>query len=147
VTLHFNPKKTDQFYIDLGYHHFSLGKKDRDTYVFKWGDKWARNVDTKWLKDKWNGKVNVTMAKKWTEIDLNGSAPIHRPDNVGSERYLTVLGAPMDKKVKNDGNLELLKITKQWLVPDGMTAIERWNFVDDEDFDPDAFLEEIRMKK
>lgn len=143
MVLHFNPKKTDHLYIDLGYHHLSLEKKNQNTYVFKWGKHWSRNVDADWLENEWNGKVNVTMAKKWTEIGLDGGVYINRPDSVGDKRYLTVSVAPLKEKMKNNASLELQKITMQWLVPEGMTAVDRWNFVDDEDFDPEVFLREI----
>ena len=147
MVIHFNPKKTDHFYIYFDYHYLSLEKKNQDTYVFKWGKQWARNIDAKWLENEWNGKVNITMAKDWTEIELDRNIVINRPDKVGDKRHLTLSVSPLNTKMKNNASLELKKITKQWLVPDGMTAVDRWNFMDDEDFDPEEFLREIRGEK
>ena len=149
MVMHFNPKKTDHFYLDLGNHHLSLEKKNQNTYVFKWDKHWSRNVDAKWLENEWNGQVNVTMAKDWTEIGLDRGVSINRPDRAvsGSKGYLVLLVAPLKTKMKSNASMELKKITMQWLAPEGMTAVNRWNYVNDEDFDPDKFLMELKEGK
>lgn len=147
MVMHFNPKKTDHFYIDFGNYHLSLEKTSQSTYVFKWGDQWSRNVDAKWLENEWNGKVAVIMAKDWTEIGLDGGVSINRPDKIGSKNYLTLLVAPLKRKMRDGANLELKKITTQWLVPEGMTSVDRWELIDNEDFSPDEFLNELREER
>lgn len=48
---------------------------------------------------------------------------------------------------KDAARFELQKITTQWIAPEGMNSVNRWNFVNDEDFDPDTFLKELREGK
>jgi hypothetical protein len=143
----FNSKKTNSFYILLNKYQVILEKIGSDSYLFKWGDNFSRIVDAKWLKNKWNGKVNIVMAKNWTRIELDGGVAIHVSDYVMGKIPITVLLAPLNKKMKYDVNLLLENITEEWLMPDGMTAIERWELIADEDFNPDEFLNELREGK
>ena len=144
TVMHFNSKKTDAFYVLLNKFPIVLERKEGDTYAFKWGEKWSRKVDASWLKNKWNGKLNIVMAKRWIEIGLDGGVAIRVSDYLTGKFPISILAAPLEKKMKYPINLELEKITTKWIIPDGMTAIERWNFIDDENFDPDAFLKELR---
>ncbi len=150
VVMHFNPKKTDHFYIIMGqkYHYIVLEKKDKDTYLFKWGDIWSRSVDAKWIENKWNGKLNILLSKDSLKIGLDGGISINIPDPISKKFYITILATPLDpyKSLKNGANLELQKITTQWIAPDGMSAVDRWEFVEDEDFDADKFLDELGEK-
>jgi len=144
MILYFNPKKTDSFYIGLDEYYVTLVKKDKKTYLFQWGDKWSREVDAKWLNDEWNGKVNIVMSKNWTKVGLDNGTAIHSDDRMSRTPSLSILAVAPKTKMKYGGSLELKKITTEWVIPDGMTAIDRWELIDDEDFDPDAFLKEIR---
>jgi hypothetical protein len=147
MTLYFNPKKTDSFYIGLDKYHVILEKKNEKTYLFKWGNSLSREVDAEWLKNEWNGKVNIVMAKNYTKIGLDEGTAIHLNDRISREPSLSILAAPLKRKMKHGANLELKKITTQWLVPDGMTAVDRWELIADENFNPDEFLNELREGK
>ena len=37
----------------------------------------------------------------------------------------------------------LKKLTGQWIAPEGMSKMDRFIYVDDEDFDADAFLDSL----
>ena len=66
------------------------------------------------------------------------------PERTSFEFPLQISTAPRNDYKKEGARFELQKITTQWIAPEGMTAINRWNYVNDEDFNPDEFLKELR---
>lgn len=147
ISFYFDPHKTDSFDIAIYKYHVALQKTGKNKYVFKWNDDLERTVDEKWLKNKWNGKVNIVIANKWIQIKLGNGVKIPIPGSVSGKFLLTVSASKPGEKAHYDLHMRLKKITTKWITPDGMTAIDRWNLIDDEDFDPDEFLMELKEGK
>lgn len=134
IVLQFNPATTDNLNIKLGYLHLFLEKSDHGMYTFRLGDHLARSVEGEWLKKTWNGRINIFLSKNSTEAELDGSMAIEIPEKPSLEFPLQISTSPQ-------------KITTQWTAPEGMTATTRWNFLNDENFNPDEFLKELKEAK
>ncbi len=78
---------------------------------------------------------------------MGNGVEIPVPTYVNGKFSLAVFAFKPDKTANSDLHMQLKKITTEWIIPDGMTATDRWNLIDDADFDPDAFLNEIREVK
>jgi hypothetical protein len=147
MSIYFNPKKTDNFDISLGNNHLFLEKKSDQTYIFKWGKNWSRSINAKWIEDEWNGKINIIMAKNWTKVELDKGVGIYVSEGVSRKFSIYILAKPLKTEIKNGAKLELKKITIEWITPENMSEIDRWELIDDEDFNPDTFLKEIMGEK
>ncbi|WP_041273041.1 hypothetical protein [Desulforapulum autotrophicum] len=143
IVLAFDPGQTDAFDIGLGKHHVVLKKDADDQYLFSLGDR-QRTINTKWLQTQWNGRIMVQLSKLWIKAVLDGSVGIHLFENPKLTMPIVVSSIP-PKEISTDGcRMALQMITKQWVMPEDATAAHRWNYVDDEDFNPDEFLRELK---
>lgn len=147
IVMQFNSAKTDNFDINLGNAHLFLEKSNNGMYIFRFGKYLSRSIKEEWLKKEWNGRINIFLSKNSIEVELDGSVVIQIPERPSLSFPLQISTAPRNDYKKEGARFELQKITTQWIAPDGMTATERWNFVDDEDFNPDDFLKELRGEK
>ena len=63
VVMQFNPAKTDNFDISLGNKHLFLEKSQNGMYAFRFGNHLSRQYKNEWLKNEWNGRVNIFLSK------------------------------------------------------------------------------------
>ncbi len=107
---------------------------------------YSRTVDGEWVKKHWDGRIIMEFfSNKWLRIRLPGGPSIRDYWNkflYGG--YMTVYAHP---SYQNGGaHMELEKITGQWVAPEGMTRIQRWCLLDDEEFNVDAFIDDMRKQ-
>jgi len=123
---------------DAGYYVLSLSG---DNAVYR---NWSRRVDARWVEANWDGVLEVLFGDGWAEAGLAGGARVRGTDlrtGKGWGYHLAVTSCPADKS--GPATLSLKAVTGGWVTPYGMTAEDRWTLVDDEDFQPDAFLDQI----
>ncbi len=158
ISVQFDPQKTKNFriavtpqkrhnwnkYYRACYLNLLQSETRQNVFSFNCGAKnyWQRSVTTEWLNNKWNGRVNILMGKEWMQGELEGGIKIRINSARSGKLYLYIV-APDYHYKETSAEFLLTKITGQWLAPDGMSAMDRWRFVDDEDFDADAFLNEL----
>ncbi len=105
---------------------------------------WSRQVAAEWIENNWDGTLQIDNGQEWMAVGIPGG-PVVRGTGFGignkARRFMTIVSHPATEHGRS--TLVLKRITGQWVMPDGMTAEQRWVLVDDDDFDPDGFLAEI----
>ncbi len=147
MVMQFNPKKTDNFDITIGHEHIYFEKTQENMYTLRLGRYLSRNIQAEWIETQWNGKINILFSKDSIEVEMDENIGINIPQRPLKDFDIKISTTQSNSSMKNGSNLVLENITTQWLAPDGMNAVDRWNYINDEDFDPDAFLNELREVK
>lgn len=123
---------------DAGYYVLSLSGENA---VYR---NWSRRVDARWVEANWDGVLEVLFGDGWAEAGLAGGTRVRGTElrtGKGWGYHMAVTTCPAHKS--GPATLALKAVTGGWVTPHGMTADDRWTFVDDEDFQPDAFLDQI----
>jgi hypothetical protein len=123
---------------DAGTYVLSL-KGDNTTFR-----NWSRRVDAGWVERNWDGVLEIRLGDGWAEAGLPGGPAVRGTDlriGKGYTYHMAVTSCPDAKS--GASTLVLDKVTGGWVSPPGMTADERWNFVDDESFDTEAFINDL----
>lgn len=105
---------------------------------------WSRRVDARWVEANWDGVLEVRLGDGWVEAGLPGGPAVRGTDlRTGKDReyHMAVTSCPATKN--GASTLALEQITGGWVSPPGMTAEERWAFVDDEGFDAEGFTNDL----
>ena len=105
---------------------------------------WSRRVDAGWVDAHWDGTLEVRFGDGWAEALLPGGPAVRGMDlrtGKGWSYHMAVTSCPEAKS--GAAALALEKVVGGWVTPSGMTAAERWNYVDDESFDADAFVTDL----
>lgn len=143
IVFHFDPLQTNEFDLSFGSHHLILHKENDGMYSFSF-DKIRRLVTGNWLKQRWKGHVMLTLSGNAMRAQLDeslGILQLTKPTDTMSVEIAT-LSPP--KSGDEQKGFAIKTVTGQWLLPKGIDAAQRWNYVDDDDFDPDAFLRELK---
>jgi hypothetical protein len=92
------------------------------------------------MPGNWDGTFTLVIGNGWCSMAPSGGKAIRKevPFKPGDKYYMTLLSHP--PKEHQACALTLESITLQKIAPEGMTPLERWELVDDADFDPDAYL-------
>ena len=160
LSFQFEPKSTNNFLIVLspypedktwnrysGTCYFTLdnSRSDTSTFAVSCGhyNNWSNKIDPEWLKNEWNGEFNIIQSKSWISAGFDNGKIIRMPVQPSRRTFLFVLTNPWNSLIENGAKIILKDITQQWLATDNMSAGERWQFVDDDAFNPDVFLQEI----
>ncbi len=104
---------------------------------------WVREVDGTWMRDHWNGHVFIDVAEGWTRISLDGGPSLRAPVSFGAPQahYATIIAhAPREGEA---ARLVLQSVSVGRVTPPGMTAVDRWELIDDAQFDPEAYLNDL----
>ncbi|MEA2048470.1 MAG: hypothetical protein U9O64_08515 [Campylobacterota bacterium] len=139
----FSGSKKADMWLD---HRLWIGvrkSKNSDYYFYLHGSaSWGRKIDAEMMND-WDGTLEIVFENKWTKVCLNG---VCIAGSIGQIPFTSTFATIVSHPANEHGasKLTLEKITGQWIAPDGMRAIDRWQFVDDEDFDPKEFLRELK---
>ncbi len=108
----------------------------------EWND-WYRDIDPAWMTAHWDGRLWLDVGPGWAEMRIPDGPAVRGtvPTLVNAAYYATVFGqAP----VENDAaHLTLKRIERGIATPDGMTALDRWLYVDDDAFDADRFMNDL----
>jgi hypothetical protein len=105
---------------------------------------WSRRVDAGWVEANWDGVLEVRLGDGWVEAGLPGGPAVRGTDlRTGKDReyHMAMTSCPATKN--GASALAVERVTGGWVSPPGMTAEERWNFVDDEGFDAEAFINDL----
>ncbi|MGB8813462.1 MAG: hypothetical protein WCC57_09770, partial [Paracoccaceae bacterium] len=108
---------------------------------------WTREIDASWMEAHWDGRVQIDVGLGWASIALpgqNSRGPILRgevPSMQGDALFATVMTHAAGENLP--ARLDLLDLQSGMATPPGLTAADRWTLVDDADFAPDAFLNDI----
>lgn len=104
---------------------------------------WSREIDAKWITAHWDGRLWLDFGDGWASMELPGG-PVLRgavPTTDHSSLYVSVItNAPANYK---PATMALKRIEYGLVTPARLGPADRWALIDDADFDPDAFLDEI----
>ncbi|MEJ2125631.1 MAG: hypothetical protein P8Y47_12735, partial [Alphaproteobacteria bacterium] len=101
-----------------------------------------RDVSNGWLRNSWNGKLTITIGEGWMRCSLGGSMAV-RVNTAPADSFYIYVVAPDYHFKGTDPRLRLTRITGQWTLLHPMTAAERWRYLDDDKFDPQAFIADL----
>ena len=107
---------------------------------------WSRLVDPAWMRAHWSGEVWFDVGDGWAAVRIPDGPTVRGtvPTNENGEYYATVFAhAPAENAAVS---LTLKRIERGIAVPPDMTAVQRWNLVEDSDFDPDGFLNDLAQE-
>ena len=97
------------------------------------------------MPENWNGVFSLVIGNGWCSLEPSGGTPVKKQIRFNpGERFYMILTSSATKE-QEACSLALKSITLQKIAPQGMTPLERWELVDDEDFDPDAYLRALAM--
>jgi hypothetical protein len=105
---------------------------------------WERPVDTAFVEKMWNGRMILENRPGAMSVRLDGGPCISGGGFTiqrGSKLFMAAYSAPPKDSV--GARLFLKTITRRWLEPPNMTAVDRWRFVDDTSFDAKGFLNDL----
>lgn len=159
VSAYFDPEKTKNFRLawssskkghNWNYCELSLLQSRNEQNVFGFNcsygsNHWQRNVSSEWLNSKWNGRVNIIMGKEWIQGELEGGPSIRANQSPAAKMYIYVLAPDYrhTRHTKARAHLLFTKLTGEWVPHHGLKAVERWQYIDKNDFDPDAFMKDL----
>jgi hypothetical protein len=108
------------------------------------GDKsyWQRHVSSEWLNTLWDGSLTITIEKNWLKAQLGQGQVIQIAHSSPSNLYLYVVALDYHYPATKTA-FRLENLTGQWQVPEGMKAVERWFYVDKQNFNPEQFIEDL----
>jgi len=104
---------------------------------------WSRRVDARWIETVWDGTLTVDFGYQWAAVCLAAGPCVRGTTPLGLHvpRYMTVLASAWESG--GPARMALRRIERGIVTPPAMTALERFDLVDDEDFDPEAFLQAL----
>ncbi|MGE4559008.1 MAG: hypothetical protein AB7E77_02300 [Desulfobulbus sp.] len=143
IVFHFDPLQTNEFDLSFGSHHLILRKENDGMYSFSF-DTIRRLVTESWLKEQWNGQLTLTFSGTAMHAQLDESVGILQLTKPTTTMAVQIATLSPPKSGNEQKGFVIKTITGQWLPPEGGDAAQRWNYVDDDDFDPDAFLRELK---
>lgn len=121
-----------------GHHLLSLRSSDGPYGI------WERAIDSEWVDQNWDGTIVLENGDRWMAVHIPDGASVRgTPFSLGkgSEMFMTVYSHP--EKTYRSSQLALQRIASEWVMPRNMTQAQRWNLIDDESFDADAFLDDL----
>ncbi|MEZ5714892.1 MAG: hypothetical protein R3D85_06830 [Paracoccaceae bacterium] len=160
LRLDFDPVETDTFRVMLSpYRHEDMWEKRRleatlvretegrrkGQYRMSLGsgyyNYWTRWIDAEKLMSGWDGGVEILVGDGRAEFALNGVTRLGGDGfgvGKGSELFMTV--TTVSARPYGPAAMVLNRIEGGWASPPGMDALTRTQMVDDDEFDPEAFL-------
>ncbi len=102
---------------------------------------WERPIPADWIEKSWNGTLVIEFGNRWMAVHLPDGPSVRGTGFVtgkGYAAYATIYSNPA--KPYGSARLTLRSVTTRWNAPDGMTAGQRWVYVDAEEFDPEGFI-------
>jgi hypothetical protein len=109
--------------------------------------RWSRGIDAQWVENNWDGRFEIEFGAGWVRASIPDGPQVRGLDfKVGksSELFMTINSLPSE--AGGGSKLVLERITGEWVMPDQMSKAERWNMVDDQEFDAEMFLDEMAQE-
>lgn len=105
---------------------------------------WSRTIDADWVENKWDGRLTIETGNAWMAVHLSGGSSVRGSGfTIGKNSKLYMTAYSRNYESYGPAKFALEKITSEWVMPDGMSKMDRFLYVDDADFDADAFLDEL----
>lgn len=108
---------------------------------------WTRMIDPAWIVGHWDGTVEIEFGKGWVRARLPGGVSLRGggfPVGVDTNFYMVVHSVGTDNHAP--AKLALGRITGGWVTPPGMSAFDRWHYLAEEEFDPEAYLDDLAVE-
>jgi len=153
LTAQFKPKETKNFRIiwssqsnrrNWDFCELSLSQTENNTNKLNLNCSGIlqKTVSSDWLESQWDGKVNIIYGDKFIQAELNNGKALRL--NAGSYKhmYLYVMAHDYRHKTTN-AEFQVTEITGQWQPHHKIKSVERWQYIDKEDFDPAAFIQDL----
>jgi hypothetical protein len=106
--------------------------------------RWSRVVPRAFVEAEWDGRVVFDLDRNWTTVRLGEGGPLLSAStgfDVGQNLFMSIVSHPPLENLA--ARLTLKAVSGGWATPGGMTAAQRWPLLDDDAFDPAAFLNEL----
>ncbi len=105
---------------------------------------WSRTIDADWIENNWDGRFIIKMGNNWMAVRLSGG-PSVRGNGFAFGKNSKLYATIYSRNYENYGPAKfgLEHIASEWVMPDGMTKMDRYIYVDGDDFDADKFLDEL----
>jgi hypothetical protein len=106
--------------------------------------RWSRVVPRAFVEAEWDGRVVFDLHRNWTTVRLGEDGPLLSASTgfeVGQNLFMSIVSHPPLENLA--ARLTLEAVSGGWATPGGMTAAQRWPLLDDDAFDPAAFLNEL----
>ncbi len=108
---------------------------------------WTRTLDADWVEEHWDGSLQIDAGDGWMRVGLSG-APVLAGNGFligrGTRSYAAVYAHPEDRN--GGSHLVLKRIRAGWVTPDAMGPLQRWSLLDDDAFDPNAFINDLAVE-
>lgn len=106
-------------------------------------DDWSYEIEGAWMRRHWDGRLWIDVGNEWCAVEVPGGPRLW--SNVGATNgynlHATIqASAPGNQEA---AQLSLKGVSVGLLTPDGMTAVERWSYLDKQDFDPKGFFDDL----
>jgi hypothetical protein len=101
---------------------------------------WSRPVT-----GTWNGQLTMTVAVDGVTTSVPGGPTIRAPLpelRENADYYLQVIAHP--RNANEPASLALQSVTRDRVLPSGLPATRRWDFLSPEEFKPDAFMRDLQ---
>ncbi len=159
VSAYFDPAKTKNFRLawasskkghNWNYCELTLLQSRDEQNIFGFNcsygsNHWQRNVASDWLDSKWDGRVNIIMGKDWIRGELEGGPSIRANQSPAAKMYIYVLAPDYRHTRYTETRADLLftKLTGEWVPYRSLKAVDRWQYIDKNDFEPDTFMKNL----
>jgi hypothetical protein len=105
---------------------------------------WERPIDAAFVETAWNGRMILENRAGAMSVRLDGGPRVSGGGFTiqrGSKLFMAAYSCPQKDSVA--ARVLIKKITRRWIEPSNMTAVDRWRFVDDTSFDAKGFLNDL----
>jgi hypothetical protein len=103
---------------------------------------WSRPVAAS-VMEQWDGRLIIAVGQSWANVALADSPPIRAETWFGHQTKLYASISSHAVREHEPARMVLQSVSAGWATPAGMTAAERWQLLDADRFDADAFLGEM----
>ncbi len=122
--------------VDTGAHYLLSLERSRALT-------WSRPVSRAFI-ERWDGRMSLDFGPNWTRVRLGEDGPaVRAPTGFEFFQKLHVSILSQRAREHETAKLALLGVASQWLAAPEAAAAGRWELIDNDAFDADAFLKEL----
>jgi len=148
-----DPQQSKGFVIAFGNHKKADMWRDHKVWVgvgkstfYYYIDTFNDETESREKPADWSGIINIIVSKGWFSVQLDDGKTMRTQCDLkpGYKFYITAFSQSDLKHKGEASSLALESITLQKIAPEGMTKLKRWELIDDNDFDADKFLNDLK---
>ncbi len=162
-TLRFDPKATDGTQIVFSPHRIAnmWGSRRASVYLIRAREganagcfvlgidadayrTWSRRIDAAWMDASWDGTLEIEITDGGLIARIPGAATVRGTDlqlRKNTRLHMVVTAHP--DRPYGSARMGLVSVASQWQLPAASGTLDRWSYVDDADFKPDEFLDDL----